>query len=288
MKGLKGCRYFSLFNTLFLRTNTNPLIPSPPLQRIKEIQSAMDAYEEWAARAEEERTDMEKELKEKTGYTSFCLGNGNEEIGLLHLMSSILSVRFVTPELVDRVATTLNNYLAKLVGSKASQLKVQDREKMHWRPRELLTKIAGIILHLAPHEAFVRATANEGRSFSLRLLPDAIATLTKIQTLGPPQMAQFQAFADAVARAHADVEQAQETLDDAPEEFLDPIMDTLMLDPVTLPSSKQVVDRSVILRHLISDPMDPFNRSPLSESMLVPNDELRERIHAWKKENGMR
>ena len=114
-------------------------------------------------------------------------------------------------------------------------------------------------------------------------LPDAIAMLTKIQTLGPPQMAQFQAFADAVARAHADVEQAQETLDDAPEEFLDPIM-------VTLPSSKQVVDRSVILRHLISDPVDPFNRSSLSESMLVPNDELRERIHAWKSRrmHGMR
>ena len=37
-------------------------------------------------------------------------------------------------------------------------------------------------------------------------------------------------------------------------------MDFIMRDPVTLPSSKQVVDRSTIVRHLLSEPSDPFNR----------------------------
>lgn len=37
----------------------------------------------------------------------------------------------------------------------------------------------------------------------------------------------------------------------APEEFLDPIMGTLMKDPVCLPTSKQIVDRSVIARHIL-------------------------------------
>jgi len=38
-------------------------------------------------------------------------------------------------------------------------------------------------------------------------------------------------------------------LSEAPENFLDPIMSTLMTDPVILPSSKINVDRSTIARY---------------------------------------
>lgn len=47
----------------------------------------------------------------------------------------------------------------------------------------------------------------------------------------------------------------------------DPLMDTLMTDPVILPSGN-IMDRSTILRHLLNSPTDPFNRQPLTESML--------------------
>lgn len=46
-------------------------------------------------------------------------------------------------------------------------------------------------------------------------------------------------------------------------------MDTLMTDPVMLPSGN-IMDRSIILRHLLNSPTDPFNRQPLTESMLEP------------------
>jgi len=41
-------------------------------------------------------------------------------------------------------------------------------------------------------------------------------------------------------------------------------MATLMDDPVELPSSKTVIDRLTIKRHLMNDPHDPFNRAPLT------------------------
>jgi hypothetical protein len=47
-------------------------------------------------------------------------------------------------------------------------------------------------------------------------------------------------------------------------------MYTLMKEPVTLPSSGTIMDRSVIVQHLLSDPTDPFNRSPLSVDDLKP------------------
>lgn len=50
---------------------------------------------------------------------------------------------------------------------------------------------------------------------------------------------------------------------DIPDEFLDPLMYTLMEDPVLLPTSNTIIDRSTIIQHLLSDQHDPFNRSPL-------------------------
>lgn len=65
----------------------------------------------------------------------------------------------------------------------------------------------------------------------------------------------------------------QEEIDfsDAPEQYKDPLMDTLMEDPVILPSGT-VMDRTVIIRHLLNNSTDPFNRQPLKEDMLIPGN----------------
>lgn len=54
-----------------------------------------------------------------------------------------------------------------------------------------------------------------------------------------------------------------------------------MDDPVVLPSGK-IMDRSVIMRHLLNSNTDPFNRQPLSEDMLQDATELKQRIQEWK------
>lgn len=50
----------------------------------------------------------------------------------------------------------------------------------------------------------------------------------------------------------------------------DPVMYDLMKDPVILPTSKISIDRSTIRSHLLSDPNDPFNRSPLRIEDVIP------------------
>lgn len=59
--------------------------------------------------------------------------------------------------------------------------------------------------------------------------------------------------------------------EDIPDEFLDPILSTLMKDPVELPSSHIIIDRATIERHLLSDQTDPFNRQKLTPDMLIPS-----------------
>lgn len=47
-------------------------------------------------------------------------------------------------------------------------------------------------------------------------------------------------------------------------------MATVMRDPVMLPSSKTIIDRSTIKTYLLSDSKDPFNRSPLKIEDVIP------------------
>lgn len=88
-------------------------------------------------------------------------------------------------------------------------------------------------------------------------------------------------FAQKVRQLEQEEKDNQEALVDPPDEFLDPIMSTLMCDPVILPSSHVTVDRTTISRHLLSDQTDPFNRAPLTMDQVQPDEELKAKIQAW-------
>ena len=79
---------------------------------------------------------------------------------------------------------------------------------------------------------------------------------------------------------HAAAEEEEADLGEVPDDFLDPIMGTLMTDPVRLPSG-DVMDRSNIMRHLLTDETNPFTRQPLKTEDLVSDDALKARIDGW-------
>ena len=58
-----------------------------------------------------------------------------------------------------------------------------------------------------------------------------------------------------------------------------------MIDPVRLPTSNKIMERTVIVRHLLNSNFDPFNRMPLTEDKLVSENELKSQIHEWIKAN---
>lgn len=62
-----------------------------------------------------------------------------------------------------------------------------------------------------------------------------------------------------------------------PEEFIDPITCSLMRDPVVLESGK-VVDRSTIVKHLITNQTDPFTGLPTSLDLIYTDIALKIRI----------
>jgi len=188
------------------------------------------------------------------------------------------------PEIVDRLAAMLDYNLDALVGPRCSDLIVDNKEKYHFNPRQLLSDVVQVYLNLSTQPEFARAVAGDGRSYRKELFESAAEKCSLNNLKSPTDIEQLMLFVVKVEEAKVTIE-AEEDVGDIPDEFLDPLMCTLMRDPVILPSSRAVVDRSTIKSHLLSDAKDPFNRVPLTIEDVTPDSELKERIEAFLAES---
>lgn len=191
-------------------------------------------------------------------------------------------------EILDRLIQFVNQFLTKLLTpTRRVALHSNDfllRTSCSFKPDEwLATFLAIYVLMSREHSTFVEAMAKEGAGFHSEQFSEA-ADLVKPH-LKPDQHASLVRLIDA-ATAHSDTSSSRAAeLGEVPDEFLDPILQTLMNDPVTLPSSGITVDRATITRHLLNKPSDPFNRAPLTVEQLVPNTELKRRIDEFLREH---
>lgn len=188
---------------------------------------------------------------------------------------------FMTTEIVDRLAAMLDYNLDTLVGPRCQGLRLRQPEAVGFRPRELLKRILLVYSNLAHCSEFPRAIARDGRSYRASLFERAIQVSERHSLLPRSILDDLQSLverAEAARQADADEE---EDLGEIPDDYLDPVMATLMRDPVVLPSSRKVVDRSTIRAHLLNDGTDPFNRMPLKLEDVRPAVELHAEIEAW-------
>ncbi|CAA9998747.1 unnamed protein product [Nesidiocoris tenuis] len=191
-----------------------------------------------------------------------------ETVDMFHYLTIEIREPFMRPELVGRLSAMLNFNLQQLCGPKCKNLKVNVPEKYGWEPRRLLSQLVDIYLHLDCEE-FAAAMAADERSFKIELFEDAGSRLQRSFIKSISEVEKFLALAKRAQEISIMNMRKEVDFSDAPDEFRDPLMDTLMEDPVLLPCG-QVMDRCVIIRHLLNSATDPFSRQPLSEDMLKP------------------
>ncbi|KDQ11048.1 hypothetical protein BOTBODRAFT_35587 [Botryobasidium botryosum FD-172 SS1] len=247
------------------------------LAEIHGIQTEMKDQAGWAARPINERREREKLLRQLENQATSYTTLGNSTVALLKEFTAISKAPFMTPEIIDRLAAMLNYNLDALVGPRCQDLKVENKEKYRFNPRQLLSDILQVYLNLSDQSEFARAIAGEGRSYRKGLFEKAAGFASRNHLKTDDEVAKLLGFAEQIELAKTTLEE-EEDLGEIPDEFLDPLMYTLMRDPVILPSSRAVVDRSTIKAHLLSDITDPFNRSPLSLEDVVPDTTLKARI----------
>jgi ubiquitin conjugation factor E4 B len=232
----------------------------------------------------EERATKEEELQSAESQAQSYMQLTNETVSMMKLFTKTLSASFTMPEIVDRVAAMVDYTLDTIVGPKSKNLKVKDPKKYAFEPKILLSEFIDIYLNLGVSERFIEAVARDGRSYKPENFDNATRILSRFNIRTPEDLAAFEALKQRFKVAKEIDDQDEGDLGEIPEEFEDPLLATLMEDPVILPVSQITVDRSTIRSHLLSDPHDPFNRTDLKIEDVIPNTDLKDRIFKWKAE----
>ncbi|XP_071033652.1 ubiquitin conjugation factor E4 A [Parasteatoda tepidariorum] len=256
------------------------------MSKLREIQQARDSGS-WQSMSSDQQQREEGDFQHMGLLAKFHNVMSNETINTLQWLSQEIKSIFCHPTIVDRITAMLNYFLLHLVGPQKKNFKVKDLKEYEFKPQELVRDICRIYQNLgasddAYAERFCCAVSRDGRSYTQDLFPLAQVVLNKIGQGGIG--AQLEHVANKVHQLALKQQQDEELLAEAPDEFYDPIMSTLMKDPVKLPSSGVTVDRATIARHLLSDQTDPFNRSPLTMDMLIPDEELKLKLSKWFQE----
>jgi len=259
------------------------------LAKIHNIETEMGNAVEWASKPLQYRRERENTLLSLEGHATGYITLGRSTVELLKLFTAKTKSPFMMPEIVRKLGAMLDYNLVALTGPRYQDLKVKNPEKYNFSPKALLSDIIQIFLNLSDEEDFARAVAEDGRSYKKEVF-DGAATILKRRALKTDdEIATLLAFVQKVEDLKTTLE---EDLGDVPEEFLgtsisrvrkddsvrdgpgwpaDALLYTVMKDPVTLPTSRVVVDRATIKAHLLSDSNDPFNRVPLKIEDVIPS-----------------
>ena len=256
------------------------------------------------------RTEKEEALTGAQGRAKSSMQLTNETVAMLKLFTEALAESFTKAEIVQRLADMLDYNLEAMVGPKSRNLIVDNPQEYGFQPRTLLSEIVDVYLNLRNKENFVFAVARDGRSYKPGNFEHATDILRRCGLKSGSELAAWTSLGQKFAKAKEVDDQAEEDLGEIPEEFLgqsftsltfascfpsqhrcilinvylDPLMFTMMTDPVILPTSRAIIDRSTIRSHLLSDPNDPFNRAPLKIEEVVPDTEMMAKIEAFKAE----
>lgn len=273
--------FFVRFVNLLLNDVTFVLDES--FTAFKEIHDTSKAIKDAPADMEDApRQELEEKLSSAQGKAKSYMQLTNETVAMLKLFTEALADSFTKKEVVVRLAHMLDYNLEALVGPKKSNLKVDNPEEYGWNPRAMLAEVTDVYLNLQSKQSFIEAIATDGRSYRPEYWDEAQKILTSRRLKSDEEIQQWQKMGERIRNTKDEADMLEADLGDIPDEYADPLMATLMEDPVTLPISRQVVDRSTIQSHLLSDPNDPFNRTPLKIEDVIPNTELKEEIQQWK------
>ena len=104
------------------------------------------------------------------------------------------------------------------------ELRVSDPQKFGFEPKRLLAAIAQIYLNLSQESDFIRAVANDGRSYSRELFERFARVLKNRGIMTDSEVSEVVSFTQKVEDMKATIVMEDER--EIPDEFLDPLLST--------------------------------------------------------------
>lgn len=207
---------------------------------------------------------------------------------------------FTELEVMEKWVQIFMFYFQKLTGSSSIKYKVEDAiDKYRFNPLILIQNMADIFTIFQDWgysnnklDELIPVMISDDR-FSMSVFDNLLNLLIRKKCFGNKLWNKMSKLEKIKKRLEM---YKSENIDydqyDPPEELCDPILNTLMKDPVMLPSSNTMVDKSMIKKHLMSDKHDPFNRNELTlEGIETHNtlpeiqihiEEFTQKVEKWK------
>lgn len=251
------------------------------LPKLKSLELVRSETNNWSNESQEIQQERMDEYNSTENIVASSAIFSNQSIGLLHYFSSYNVEALKDVDLSQRVATILNYFLWYFAGPNRRNLAIDQKDKLHFKPRLILKMLVETFIHF--HERtteFSEFIIKDGR-FEFNTFENALTIIKEKSICNEQTVSQFSEFMQVLKDKSTQLVEEDIPLDEIPEEFLDPLMYTLMENPVKLPSGMNM-DKQVITRYLETNPTDPFNRNPLTPEQLVDNVELKQRILEWK------
>ncbi|PVU91111.1 hypothetical protein BB561_004564 [Smittium simulii] len=262
------------------------------------------------------QTNIQQELQSAEREASSYVTLAHETVHILSVLTRLVPGPFRSDSIVLRFAAMLNYNLCLLAGPKCRDLKVNNMvERFQFRPKIMLSEILSVYLHLSypkaqvasnsifkcqadddyflqkinlkdEHEQierFIDSLAQDQRSWNTQVYKSSLELCSKLALKSLQSIQMLSGIATKVENSiKKSTSQDIQLGDDIPEEFLDPIMYTIMEDPVLLPTSQTIIDFKTIKGYLLTDPRDPFNRKPLQISQVEHLPDLKAQIEEFK------
>jgi ubiquitin conjugation factor E4 B len=255
------------------------------LKWIKQYEDLISDKERYDSMQEEKKKDEESKFNQKDREVRAQIKLFNISLKFLVSISKvlqgfILNNNFITP-LVGFLNFSLNVFASPL----GNELKLKNLNDYNFNPKFILGAILSVYSAFHDSEEFLKAVVTDERSYQYANFSRArnvVQNSGKIE-IDNNDFNNFLDFVKLLKENERKIKEAEINYDDAPEEFCDALTALLMTDPVKLPKSNVIVDRTTIEKHLLSDPTDPFNRTPLNKDMLIPCTELKAQIDEYIK-----
>ena len=204
-----------------------------------------------------------------------------EQLELLYTCSKYLNNQFITHEIITQFVPMANYFIKFFINEDMS---VKDRKIYGYKPEKIVELFSKVYLEISHSDNVIQEIILDKRSYYPKLFEDMSNYLLTVNKITELEKVNFQMIQTIIESKIKKRNNRVILIDDneIPDDIMDPIMCSIMKEPILLPSSKKIMDKSVICRYLLSDQEDPFNREPLDIEELEQFNRLPETIELMK------
>jgi ubiquitin conjugation factor E4 B len=227
--------------------------------------------------------DSKTKIEKMKDQCKMYLDLGRVNLTLLSHFIRLVPQEFNTPEWSKQTAHVINLYADRMSSKKYKEYRFHGIQDLGLKPLKFIATLIEIYTQLGGMESIMKEIVSDERSFSRKTMIDIGSTAFDKKLVPDQILKRFEEVILTLDELEEEYKNIQKIIgDEYPDEFTCGLTYELMKDPVRLKTSDIVVDRKNIEKQItLNGEIDPFNRTTLKRSDLIPLPELKAQLDNW-------